>query len=74
MDFDIIVNGFMELSTTAKATLMQRIINTLSPSLCRSIIRYACIRLDNINSKFPEGSPERNRYTRYLNKRRNSAV
>ena len=74
MDFDQVVQEFIGLSNTAKATLMQKMINTLSPSLARTVIRYGCIRLDSINSKFPEGSEQRKRYKQYLNRRRTSTV
>lgn len=65
IDFKVVVERFQTISAKAKSTLLKQMIDTLTPNMCRTVIRYACIRLDAVNSKFPKGHSGRERYETY---------
>jgi len=75
LNFDELVGKLNEKSNKARATFMRRLImgtkhgKGMSPALCRSVIRYACMQLDTINSQYPEGHPYRERYRLYAEKK-----
>jgi len=76
LNFDELVEKLNSKSNKAKATFMRRLIMGtrdkkagMSPALCRSVIRYACMQLDTINSQYPEGHPYRERYRLYSEKK-----
>lgn len=65
IDFKELLGVFQTMSEKGKVTLLRQLIGILTPSACRTVLRYACIRLDAINSKLPEGHPGRERYKLY---------
>jgi len=75
INFDELIEKLNTKSNKARATLMRRLImgkqpgKGMGPALCRSVIRYACMQLDTINSKYPEDHPYGQRYKLYSEKR-----
>lgn len=49
MNFDETIDKLTRLTARGQATFLQRYITQLSPSLCRSVIKYCYKRLDVIN-------------------------
>jgi hypothetical protein len=62
LDFDIVIESLTRASTRAQTTFMYRLINTLGPALCRTIIRYAYERLDRYNASLPDGDSNKERF------------
>ncbi len=69
VDFEIVIPQLSAMTNRAKATFFKRMIDNLGPSLCKTIIAYACQRLDAVNSKLPEDSPYRQQYEARRRKR-----
>jgi len=54
VDFNAWVEILTRLTARAQATFLNSYIRQLSPSLCRSVIKYCYARLAVINGKEPE--------------------
>ncbi len=59
LDFNKIADEVGELSCTAKATFLHRIIQRLTPGVLRTVIRYCYTRLDECNEALPDGDPQK---------------
>lgn len=74
VDFQAIISQLSKLTPKARATFVKELSRTMGPQLCRTSIKYMCIQLDAINSQYPPGHPNRERYERYADKRRTNTV
>ena len=62
LDFNEMIAQLGTLSNGAQATFLKRYANTLTPSLARTMSKYAFQRLDEINKELPLENPYRQRY------------
>jgi hypothetical protein len=69
-DLDEIVTTLRGLSAKAQAVFLKKYTTQIGPALCRTMLRYACHRLDEINSQFPENSEYHKRYVEHRERRK----
>jgi hypothetical protein len=74
MDFDQMVAVMLKMSGRAQATLMNRYISMIGPSLCRTIIRYCSTRLEKINMELPDDHPRKIREVQFQIDRKQTAT
>lgn len=62
LDFKATVETLTSLSTKAQCTFLYLLISVLSPMVLRTIMRYCCRRLDQINKELPDTHPYKSQY------------
>lgn len=70
MNFDEKIAELTQLGTRAQATFAKRYISKIGPALCRTIIRYCFVRLNEINEALPDSDPGKIRHNDISNQQR----
>lgn len=70
LDFDVAVDQIGQLSRNAQATFLYKLMQKLGPAILRTAIRYAGMKLDDINMHLPDDHPYKQKFLRLRAERR----